>query len=113
MSVASSSPSTLSSSGREAFVSGQVFMAAADVAMWLAIKTLRGIDDDSVTISMQSSFLRSARQEDVVCHARVMKAGGVLSHGTAECSSGSGEPFSHHTFVYMKPSPSTRGSGGE
>jgi hypothetical protein len=30
-------------------VSGQVFMAAADVAMWLAIKTQLGLTDSSVT----------------------------------------------------------------
>ncbi len=40
-------------------VSGQVFMTAADVAMWLAIKTLRGMDDPSVTGHMQTQFLRS------------------------------------------------------
>src|ERR1051326_1996426 len=43
--------------------SGQVFVTAADVAMWLAIKTLRGLDDTSVTTHMQTEFLQSARRE--------------------------------------------------
>ncbi len=42
-------------------VSGVVYMTAADVAMWLAIKTLRGLGDPSVTSHMQTQFLRSAR----------------------------------------------------
>src|SRR5712691_11036291 len=44
-------------------VSGIVFMTAADVAMWLAIKTQSGLADPSVTSHMQTSFLRSARSE--------------------------------------------------
>src|SRR6267143_4759905 len=38
-------------------VSGQVFMAAADVAMWLAIKTKLGLTDSSVTAEMKTNFL--------------------------------------------------------
>src|SRR5207245_11688547 len=37
-------------------VSGQVFMAAADVAMWLAIMTRLGSRDGSVTAGMTSAF---------------------------------------------------------
>ncbi len=44
-------------------VSGQVFMAAADVAMWLAIMTRLGIADRSVTAEMKTNFLNGARQE--------------------------------------------------
>jgi acyl-coenzyme A thioesterase PaaI-like protein len=84
-------------------VAGHVFMAAADVAMWLAIKTRRGLEDDSVTVSLQSSFLRSARREDIVCRARVTKAGSRLSHGTAECSRVSGEILSQHNLIYVRP----------
>ena len=42
-------------------VSGQVFMAAADVAMWLAIKTHLGLTDSSVTAEMKTNFLGSAK----------------------------------------------------
>ncbi len=89
-------------------VSGQVLMAAADVAMWLAIKTLRGVADDSVTISMQTSFIRSARREAIICRARVLKSGSSLSHGTAECLSTGGALLSHHSLTYMRP-----GAGGD
>src|SRR5262249_50858843 len=51
-------------------VAGQVFMAAADVTMWLAIKTRLGIDDASVTVEMKTNFLGSARQESFRCTAK-------------------------------------------
>ena len=44
-------------------VGGQVFMAAADVAMWLAIMTRLGSGDGSVTATMTSAFLDAARRE--------------------------------------------------
>lgn len=43
-------------------VSGQVFMAAADVAMWLAIKTRLGLADSSVTAEMKTNFLAGAKE---------------------------------------------------
>jgi acyl-coenzyme A thioesterase PaaI-like protein len=42
-------------------VSGQVFMTAADVAMWLAIKTRLGLADSSVTVELKMNFLGAAR----------------------------------------------------
>ena len=84
-------------------VAGFVFVAAADVAMWLAIKTRSGLDDGSVTVSLQSSFLRSARHEDVVCRARVTRAGSRLSHGTAECVRVDGEILTQHSLIYARP----------
>src|ERR1700678_3071273 len=43
-------------------VSGQVYMAAADVAMWLAIKTKLGLADASVTAEMKTNFLGGAKK---------------------------------------------------
>src|SRR5712692_8362350 len=43
-------------------VSGQVFMAAADVAMWLAIMTKLGKTDMSVTAQMSTAFLDAVRE---------------------------------------------------
>jgi acyl-coenzyme A thioesterase PaaI-like protein len=44
-------------------VSGMTLMGAADVAMWLAIMTLRGTEEHWVTSDMKTAFLRSVRQE--------------------------------------------------
>src|SRR5439155_320681 len=62
-------------------VSGQVFMAAADVAMWLAIMTRLGPRDGSVTAGMTSAFLGAARREPFRCTARVVKLGRRLVSG--------------------------------
>src|SRR5882762_5494160 len=53
-------------------VSGQVFMAAADVAMWLAIKTKLGTSESAVTAEMKTNFLNGAREEDFLCRARIL-----------------------------------------
>lgn len=83
--------------------SGQVFMTAADVAMWLAIKTLRGIDDSSVTSEMATHFIEPARQEPFTCKATVLKLGRRTAFGTAECVSRGGKLLAHHTMTYVMP----------
>ena len=55
-------------------VSGQVFMAAADVAMWLAIKTKLGLSDSSVTAEMKTNFLGAAKKEAFRCDAKGAEA---------------------------------------
>jgi acyl-coenzyme A thioesterase PaaI-like protein len=92
-------------------LSGQVFMTAADVAMWLAIKTKRGLHDTSVTVSMQTSFLRSGRREPITCMARVLRLGARLCHGVAECFSQGGILLAHHSLTYMRPEPKNMTGG--
>lgn len=87
----------------DGIVSGQVLMAAADAAMWLAIKTLRGLDDPSVTTHMQTRFLESARGEGFRCRAVVVKLGRRTAFGTAECLSMSGTLLAHHTLTFAMP----------
>ena len=83
-------------------VSGQVFMAAADVAMWLAIKTRLGLDDGSVTAEMKTNFLGAAKRESFRCSAKVLKFGRQLIYGTAECVSSDGRLLAHHTVTYIR-----------
>jgi acyl-coenzyme A thioesterase PaaI-like protein len=90
-------------------VSGIVFMTAADIAMWLAIKTLRGIDDPSVTSHMQTHFLRSVRTEGFTCKAVVLRLGRRTAFGTAECLSADGELLAHHTLTYVRPGSTPAG----
>ena len=84
-------------------VNGPALMAAADVAMWLAIKTVRGIDDPSVTASMSTQFLKSSQREPFLCTATVMSWGRRTMFGTAECVSASGERLAFHTLTYVTP----------
>jgi uncharacterized protein (TIGR00369 family) len=82
-------------------VSGQVYMHAADVAFWLAIKTRLGVDDASVTSSMTTAFLGSASRETLRCRARVLKVGRRLVYGVAECLAGD-RLLTHHTLTYAR-----------
>jgi acyl-coenzyme A thioesterase PaaI-like protein len=83
-------------------VGGQVFMAAADVAMWLAIMTRLGSGDGSVTATMTSAFLDAARREPFRCTARVVKLGRRLVYGVAESVSVSGRLLTHHSLTYAR-----------
>ena len=83
-------------------VAGQVFMAAADVAMWLAIMTRLGKDDKAVTAEMKTNFLNGARQEDILCHAKILKLGRRLIYGVAECTDLAGKLLTHHTITYIR-----------
>jgi acyl-coenzyme A thioesterase PaaI-like protein len=81
-------------------VSGQVYMHAADVAFWFAVKTRLGTDEEYVTSSMTTAFLGAARGQDFTCHARVIKAGRRLIYGDAECRAGD-KTLTHHTLTYV------------
>jgi uncharacterized protein (TIGR00369 family) len=82
-------------------VSGAVYMHAADVAFWFAVKTVLGYEDASVTSQMTTAFLASARAEPFTCRARVLRAGKRLVYGTAECRAGE-RLLTHHTLTYAR-----------
>lgn len=84
-------------------ISGPVFMAAADVAMWLAIMTRFGKDDPSVTIDMKTAFLSWASREEFRCTARLLRMGKRLIYGIAECADKRGKLLTHHTITYLRP----------
>src|SRR5260370_42208007 len=65
-------------------VSGDVYMTAADVAFWLAIKTLAGIDDSSVTSQLNTAFLAAARREPILCPTTVPNPRRRVVYGRAE-----------------------------
>jgi len=83
-------------------VSGMTLMGAADVAMWLAIMTLRGTVEHWVTSDMKTAFLRSGRNEEFVCTARVLKLGRRSAYGSAECRGQSSGLLAHHVLTYVK-----------
>ena len=84
-------------------IAGQVFMAAADVAMWLAILARLGQTDMSVTVEMTTAFLRPAQREDFWCTATVLKMGSRLVYGVAECVNTAEQLLTHHTMTYARP----------
>jgi uncharacterized protein (TIGR00369 family) len=83
-------------------VSGQVYMTAADVAFWFAIKTRLGLDDGSVSCEINTAFLSAARDEDIICEAQILKLGRRLVYGTARCFAAGGRLLTHHTLTYAR-----------
>ena len=83
-------------------VNGPAFMAAADCAMWLAIKRHIGLEHDAVTSELNTAFLNAARRQTVYCTARVLKLGKRIVYGTAECHDRKGRVFTHHTVTYAR-----------
>lgn len=83
-------------------VSGMILMGAADVAMWLAIMTLRGTEEHWVTSDMKTAFLRGAREEDILCTARILKPGKRSMYGTAECNGAASGLVAHHVITYSR-----------
>jgi uncharacterized protein (TIGR00369 family) len=86
------------------YVSGPVYMAAADLAMWLAIITKVGLEEGlmDLTLEMKTNFLTGAKAEDVLCTAKVLKVGRRIIYGVADCSTPEGKLCTHHTLTYMR-----------
>jgi uncharacterized protein (TIGR00369 family) len=83
-------------------VNGPALVAAADVAMWIAIKSRLGVAHDALTSDLNTVFLAPARAKTVYCTARILKAGKRRFFGTAECHDNAGTTFAHHTVTYIR-----------
>lgn len=84
-------------------INGPALMAAADCAMWLAIKARLGVDGDALTSELNTAFLAPAKGEHVYCTARILKWGRRRIYGVASCHGKKGNLFSHHTVTYVRP----------
>jgi uncharacterized protein (TIGR00369 family) len=84
-------------------INGPALMAAADCAMWLAIKAHLGVNGDALTSELNTAFLAPAKGEHVYCTARILKLGKRRIYGVAECHGKKGNLFSHHTVTYVRP----------
>ena len=83
-------------------VNGPALMAAADCAMWLAIKASIGIESDALTSEMATTFLAPAKSESVLCTAKILRLGKRRIFGTAECRGAAGKLFTHHTLSFSR-----------
>ncbi len=85
-------------------VPGFIYMAAADVVMWLAVYAALGPAAElAVTTEMRTSFLSGVRGEDFWCEAEVSDVGDQLIFGTATCEDARGAIITHHTLTYIQP----------
>jgi len=83
-------------------VNGPALMAAADCAMWLAIKQRIGLEHDALTSVLNTAFLAPANGASVLCTARILKQGKRRIYGVAECHDRKGSLYSHHTLTYAR-----------
>ena len=84
-------------------INGPALMAAADCAMWMAIKAKLGVEYDALTSELNTAFLAPAKGGHVYCTARILRLGRRRIYGTAECHAKDGKLFSHHTVTYVRP----------
>ena len=85
-------------------INGPALVAAADCAMWLAIKARIGIENDALTSDLNTAFLAPAKGAHVYCTARILKMGRRRIYGLAECHDRDGNLYSHHTLTYVRTS---------
>jgi uncharacterized protein (TIGR00369 family) len=81
-------------------ICGQVFMAAADTAMIVAIAAALGGFKPMTTVSLNISFMRAVRKGDVTITARVLRMGRNLVFGEVELFDEDGRMAVHATTTY-------------
>ncbi|WP_207000038.1 PaaI family thioesterase [Trinickia mobilis] len=81
-------------------ICGQVFMAAADTAMVIAISAALGEFKPMTTVSQNISFIRAVRNGDVLVTARVLRLGRNLVFGEVELTDEDGKLACHATTTY-------------
>ena len=81
-------------------ICGQVFMAAADTAMVVAISHVMGGFSPMTTVSLNTTFMRPVKSGDVLVTARVMRRGRNLVFGEIDMHDDRGELAAHATTTY-------------
>ncbi len=84
-------------------VSGPIYMALADAAVWVALMTIIGPVRMAVTSEMTTNFLHGAVRRGVICTARIIAVHDGLAEATASCVDDEGTLLTHHTATYSLP----------
>src|SRR4051812_17514115 len=84
-------------------INGPALMAAADCAMWLAIKAKLGGDGDALTSGLNTAFLAPAKGGHGYCTARILKFGKRRLYGGGGRRGPAGGACSPHTLTYVGP----------
>jgi uncharacterized protein (TIGR00369 family) len=82
-------------------ICGQVFMAAADTAMIVAISHALGGFQPMTTVSLTTSFLRPVKAGDVLVTATILRRGRNLIFGEIELVDEPGALAAHATTTVM------------
>ncbi|WP_341667251.1 PaaI family thioesterase [Alcaligenes sp. SDU_A2] len=81
-------------------ICGQVYMAAADTAMVLAVSNSLGQFRPMTTVSLNTSFVRPVSQGDVKIQAQVLKRGKSLAFGDVKLLDEQNRLVAHATTTY-------------
>lgn len=81
-------------------ISGMTIMGAADVAVWLAIMTVRGTGETWVTSDMKTTFLRGACGESLICSATLLSHDHRMAYAVARTESAATGIIAHHVVHY-------------
>jgi len=82
-------------------ICGQVFMAAADTAMIVAIAHALDGFQPMTTVSLTTSFLRPVKTGDVLVQAKILRRGRNLIFGEIEVHDETGALAAHATTTVM------------
>jgi uncharacterized protein (TIGR00369 family) len=80
---------------------GSGYEAAADVAAWIAVMTVVGVEPMAVTIEMKTSFLRGATT-DITSTAEVLRLGRRIAFLDARTYDADGVLCAHSTLSYSR-----------
>ena len=81
-------------------ICGQVFMAAADTAMVVAVSHILGGFQPMTTVSLNTTFMRPVKTGDVLITARIQRRGRNLVFGEIDMHDAQGELAAHATTTY-------------
>jgi acyl-coenzyme A thioesterase PaaI-like protein len=81
-------------------ISGMTIMGAADVAVWLAIMTVRGTRETWVTVDMKTSFLRGAGAESLTSSATLLSHDSRMACGVVRTEGVASGVVAHHVVHY-------------
>jgi uncharacterized protein (TIGR00369 family) len=81
-------------------ICGQVFMAAADTAMVVAVSHVMGGFVPMTTVSLNTTFMRPVKAGDVLITAHIQRRGRNLVFGEIDIHDDEGELAAHATTTY-------------
>ncbi|HTX57859.1 MAG TPA: PaaI family thioesterase [Candidatus Acidoferrales bacterium] len=86
-------------------VHGGAIVSLCDTVFYVALASIYGREQDTVTASLQCNFLAPALPpHDLVAHARVLRAGRRICYGEVEVTSG-GKLVAHATLNFLNTYP--------
>jgi len=82
-------------------VQGGIIAVLADVALYVALKTIMKPQEDSVTVEMKINFTRPAGGRELVCEATVAHRGRTIAVGDMLVKDEAGKLVAKATGTYM------------